>query len=156
MAAARLNRGTAILAGSAFALALLIAFEAVRDLKASGSFFGPALFPFVVTASLFAVGGVLLKQAFAAASEAPGDPIDLPPVAKICGALLAQILLLETLGWIIATALMFAVTAHAFGSRRIGRDGLIGLALAATTYLAFNHLLDLNLPAGAVFRGLLT
>ena len=47
-----------------------------------------------------------------------------------------------------ASMLLFACTARAFGSRRIGRDLLIGFAFAAIVFFGFAQLLGINIGAG--------
>jgi putative tricarboxylic transport membrane protein len=56
--------------------------------------------------------------------------------------------LMERLGWIPATTLLFMATARAFGSRRWVVDGALGLAIAVVSFVIFNYGLELNLPAG--------
>jgi len=147
--AARFKTGEMILGGGALVLAAIVGFEAARDLQANSSLFGPALFPTLIALALAAVGLTLLKQALVAESNTAHAPYDLRAVAIISAALLVQMAVLEFAGWIIATTLLFAAAAYAFGNRKYMRDILIGLALAAATFLIFNYLLDLSLPAGA-------
>ena len=59
-----------------------------------------------------------------------------------------QMVLMERLGWIPATTLLFMATARAFGSRRWIVDGALGLAIAVLSFVIFNYGLELNLPAG--------
>jgi putative tricarboxylic transport membrane protein len=56
--------------------------------------------------------------------------------------------LMERLGWIPATTLLFMAAARAFGSRRWLVDGALGLTVAVLSFVIFNYGLDLNLPAG--------
>src|SRR5690606_35835238 len=69
-------------------------------------------------------------------------------VAITVAALLAQILLLERAGFIISSTILFAGVAWAFGSRRHGRDVVIGFILAFVVYWSFTQWLGLRLPAG--------
>ena len=55
-------------------------------------------------------------------------------------------------GFIIATALLFAMTAAAFGRKAFHIDIIIGLVLATIVYLVFSKLLALTLPAGPLER----
>jgi putative tricarboxylic transport membrane protein len=64
-------------------------------------------------------------------------------------------LLLETLGWIPSSTILFMVVARAFGSRKIVKDAILGLALTAASFGLFNYGLDLNLPVGSVFEELM-
>ncbi len=55
-------------------------------------------------------------------------------------------------GFILATAVLFAMVSRAFGRRAFLTDLLIGLILAAFSYLLFAKLLALTLPAGPIER----
>lgn len=114
---------------------------------------GPRFFPFLVSAGLGACGVVLLVQALrsggrAAAPEPGAAPLNLGAVAIIAGALLVQIFLMERAGFVIASTVLFAGVAAAFGSRRHLRDAGIGLVLAFVVYWAFTQWLGLRLPGG--------
>ena len=117
---------------------------------------GPRFFPFLVAAGLLLCGVLLLVQALrgkaAPAEESedvdPAARVDWWPVALLGVALVADILLIEIIGFVLSSALLFWGAAFGFGSRHYLRDALIGLMLASVVYLAFTRLLDLNLPAG--------
>jgi putative tricarboxylic transport membrane protein len=64
-------------------------------------------------------------------------------------------LLLETVGWIVATTLLFLAAARAFGSRRLVVDAAIGLVLTSLAFGVFNYGLDLGLPVGTAVERLL-
>jgi putative tricarboxylic transport membrane protein len=44
------------------------------------------------------------------------------------------------------------VVARAFGSRKLVKDALLGLAVTGLSFGLFNYGLDLNLPVGSVFE----
>jgi putative tricarboxylic transport membrane protein len=69
-------------------------------------------------------------------------------LATLALALLVDVALLERLGFVLASALMFIIAARAFGSRGLARDALVGLALGALVHLAFTRGLGVTLPAG--------
>jgi putative tricarboxylic transport membrane protein len=75
-------------------------------------------------------------------------PQRVAPPLWIGGGLLAQLFLLGTAGFTIATGLLFAATAAAFGERRYHLSVPFGLLLAFGVYGVFDRLLKLNLPAG--------
>ena len=68
----------------------------------------------------------------------------------VSAGLVIQMFLLETLGWIPATTLLFIAVARAFGSRRLLIDAALGVALTAASFVMFNYGLGLNLPGGVV------
>lgn len=117
---------------------------------------GPRFFPYLVAAGLLLCGVLLLVQALrgrAAEPEPeedadPDAPADWKPILILSVALLVDILLIELIGFVLSSALLFWGVCLGFGSRRFLRDILSGLALALTAYLTFTRLLDLNLPAG--------
>jgi putative tricarboxylic transport membrane protein len=63
-------------------------------------------------------------------------------------ALIIDVALIHWIGFILASAAMFALTARAFGSRRALRDTLFGLALSAAVYVGFTRGLGVVLPGG--------
>jgi putative tricarboxylic transport membrane protein len=117
---------------------------------------GPRFFPLLVAFGLLLCAVLLLFQALrgkAAPLDASEDvditaPTDWLAVMMLGAALLVDILLIERLGFVVASTLLFWGVAFAFGSRNYLRDAAIGLALSLAVYLAFTRLLDLSLPAG--------
>jgi putative tricarboxylic transport membrane protein len=115
---------------------------------------GPTAFPAIVAAGLVAVGLALvwlaLKPGGSAAREGgeAGGLWDWSAFAWVSGGLVAHLLLVNPAGFIPASTLLFAVVARAFGSRRLGRDLAVALALAVVVYAGFTYGLDLSLPRG--------
>lgn len=70
------------------------------------------------------------------------------PVMLLCGGLLLQLVLLNPLGFSIASGLLFACTAAAFGKRNLLVTLPVGFVFAFVVYGVFDQLLKLNLPAG--------
>ncbi len=80
---------------------------------------------------------------------ATGIPRQQPvPVMFIIGGLALQLLLLKPLGFSIASGLLFACTAAAFGKRNFAISLPVGVGFALVVYGVFDQLLKLNLPAG--------
>ena len=63
--------------------------------------------------------------------------------------------LVESLGWIIATTLLFVAATLAFRERRVLISIAIGLVLTGLTYGVFNYGLGLSLPIGTTIEELL-
>jgi putative tricarboxylic transport membrane protein len=109
--------------------------------------FGPAIFPRLI-------GGLLLILAVWTAIDAwrgnppPREADALPPIAWIVGGLAAQMLLLNTAGFSIATGLLFAATVRGFGRGPLWRTIPIGIVFALVVWVIFSKGLDLTLPAG--------
>ncbi|WP_103336299.1 tripartite tricarboxylate transporter TctB family protein [Pseudotabrizicola formosa] len=70
------------------------------------------------------------------------------PVLFIIGGLALQMILLHPLGFSIASGLLFACTAAAFGRRNFALSLPVGIGFALAIYGVFDQLLKLNLPAG--------
>jgi putative tricarboxylic transport membrane protein len=146
-----LRVGEAALGGGVLVLGLFIAFETTRGLGPTSAVVGPALFPYLIAAGLVIVGASLLREAFAGhIAHEGGFELDWVAVALVSAGLILQMFLLETLGWIPASALLFMAVARAFGSRRLVIDAVLGLALTAASFVIFNYGLGLNLPGGVV------
>lgn len=79
---------------------------------------------------------------------APRPRQQILPVLWIVGGLALQLVLLKPLGFSVASGLLFACTAAAFGKRRLHLTLPIGIGFAFAVYGVFDRLLQLNLPAG--------
>jgi putative tricarboxylic transport membrane protein len=70
----------------------------------------------------------------------------------IGAAAVADLLLVERAGFLIASAVLFWLVARAFDERRPVRDAGCAIAVSAGAYFLFARVLELPLPAG-VFAG---
>jgi putative tricarboxylic transport membrane protein len=70
--------------------------------------------------------------------------------ALLVAVLIGYVLVLDLLGYILATALAFVACAWVIGSRKLIRDVVIGVLLAVGIYYAFTELLAIRLPAGVL------
>jgi putative tricarboxylic transport membrane protein len=117
---------------------------------------GPKTMPFII-------GGLLLVCAVLLAinvlrggqGEAEGGedvdlshPSDWRTLIPLVGAFVLNILLIDTVGWVISGALLFWGSAWALGSRRYVRDAIIAVVLSLGTFYGFYLGLGINLPAG--------
>jgi putative tricarboxylic transport membrane protein len=100
------------------------------------------------------IGGVLLLLALAHVIKglrhgAAAVPRQQPQaVLFIIGGLALQLILLKPLGFSIASGILFACTAAAFGKRKFYVSLPAGIAFAFLVYGIFDRLLQLNLPGG--------
>lgn len=152
-----LRIGEAVLGGVVLGLGLFIAIEtSMMEVAASNAAIGPRLFPFLIAFGLLAVGVAVLWQAFFGhIAHERGFELDWRAVALVSGGLILQMLLVESLGWIIATTLLFLAATLAFRERRVLISIAIGLALTCLTYWVFNYGLGLSLPIGTTIEELL-
>ena len=126
----------------------------VAQMEVAGSeeLFGPKAFP-LITIALLLVVAVLLTISIIRNPEEPGpDGENLSSnwrsVGIVVGTLVLFIALLETAGWIIAAALLFAGVAVGLGSRRYGLLISGRLIISSLVQLVFVGLLGLSLPPG--------
>jgi putative tricarboxylic transport membrane protein len=70
----------------------------------------------------------------------------------IVAGLAAQMLLLKTAGFSIATGVLFALAARGFGRGPLWMTLPIGIAFAFVVWLIFARLLQLSLPVGPLER----
>jgi putative tricarboxylic transport membrane protein len=131
---------------AAFGAALLWDAFQIPD-KGGYAGIGPAAMPKVVGWALIALAAATL------ASGLKGRIADVPrqnpvPLLLIGAGLIAQIALLHVTGFALATGILFAATASAFGKRNFLLTLPLGFALAFGLYGLFDGVLQLNLPGG--------
>lgn len=114
---------------------------------------GPRLFPALIGVGLAFFGAALGWHALTGgwrnlASETQGlDAPDWKAFLILSAGVVAQMALVKWIGFTLATTLLFFTVAYGFGSRRVLRDVLIGLALSVFSYLLFTLVLKLHLTA---------
>lgn len=134
------------------AVAGVLVYDASRVTITATYGMGPQAMPVVIAVGLviLAIGNLLMALRGDMPARESADP---KPLALILGGLAALIAIIGLGGgFIIATAILFAATATAFGRRAIHIDLAIGLALGLGVYLMFDKLLTLSLPAGPLER----
>ena len=117
---------------------------------------GPRTVPFVVAGLLLVCAAALavnvLRGGHGEAEE--GEDVDLTAptewrvVLPLVAAFVANVLLIDVLGWVISGALLFWGSSWALGSRHPVRDAVISLALSLATFYGFYLGLGILLPAG--------
>ena len=75
-------------------------------------------------------------------------PTDLKTIGMLAAVLVANVLLIDWLGWAITGGLLFAGAAFALGSRAVVRDLAIGVALAVGSWYGFAVGLGVPVPPG--------
>jgi putative tricarboxylic transport membrane protein len=110
----------------------------------------------VVCAALLAVN--VLRGGHGEAEE--GEDVDLTAptewrvVLPLVAVFVANILLVDRLGWLLSGTLLFWGTSWALGSRHLVRDAVIAFLLSLVTFYGFYLGLGILLPAG-VLEGVL-
>ena len=112
---------------------------------------GPATVPKGIAIGLF---GLAIWTVFAAMRRdfPEREHQELPPVLFIVAGLAAQMLLLKTLGFSLATGVLFALTAAGFGKKKFWISLPAGIALSFVVWILFARFLQLSLPAGPLER----
>ncbi len=83
-----------------------------------------------------------------------GHGSDWKTLGLLVAAFVANILLIERLGWPISGAVLFFGSTYALGSRHLIRNAIISIALSVGTWYLFNLALGIALPVG-ILKGIL-
>ena len=130
------------------------------DVGEGTDFPGPRFFPGILMVAGYVLAALLALH-YVRSPEHPQETstrryrtfTDWSAVLWAAGGFLLFALTLETLGWIIAAALLFWSVAKGFGSRRPVFDISFALLFSSAVYLAFSVGLGLNLPSGILGGG---
>lgn len=123
---------------------------------------GPKTLPYIVGGLLLVVAVLLVREVLNGGhgEVEGGEDVDLSrgtdwrTVVPLVVAFIANILLIETLGWVISGALLFWGSVWALGSRHYIRDAFVSVAMSLLTFYGFYLGLGIKLPAG-VLEGIL-
>ena len=153
--AGRSELGVALLLGVVGAVVLVDA-AGIHAPYSQSDPVGPRTVPFVVAGLLLVCAAALavnvLRGGHGEAEE--GEDVDLTAptewrvVLPLVAAFVANVLLIDVLGWVISGALLFWGSSWALGSRHPVRDAVISLALSLATFYGFYLGLGILLPAG--------
>jgi len=144
----RPDRAALVVAAILAVVAVVIAWStASQGAGANYARVGPTTFPYFIAAVFF---GLSIWTAFEAVrGDFPErEHQEISPILWIVGGLVAQMLLLKVAGFAIATGLLFAATARAFGRGPLWQTIPIGLVLSFIIWIIFAKGLQLSLPAG--------
>lgn len=151
-------------------LAVAAGVAVIGGLVLAGSFFlptgggyaqvGPGVVPRAVGAVILVLGAFLLKEALGGGFNGVDEeaelklPMDWVAFAWVSGGIIAYGLLIEHLGFIFSSTILFTMVARGFNSRRWVVNVVTGLVLGSAVFAMFNYGLGLTLPAG-VLKGVL-
>ena len=108
---------------------------------------GPKTVTYIIAAGLFILSIWTVISAFK--REFPDrEHQEIAPMAWIVGGLVIQMLTMKTLGFSIATGLLFAATARGFGYRKFWFSVPVGIIFAFIIWFIFARGLQLSLPSG--------
>lgn len=137
-----------IIAAALALLGAVIAWDASR-LGAGGAYarIGPQTIPYAIAICLGLLAVWTVVEAIRGDFPAR-EKQELAPVAWIVGGLVAQLILIRYVGFSIATAILFALTARGLGKVSLPLALLVGLVLCTAIWFVFARLLALTLPSG--------
>jgi len=118
---------------------------------------GPRVFPYMTVGGLALLGALLVVAAARGGwqpDEEKETPTDWRAMGLVAAGLVANVLLIQPLGFTAASVVMFVLVCLGFGSRHPLRDGLIALVLALAAYFGFARALGVNIGAGLVENAL--
>ena len=138
------------------AIASVIGFDTMQmQVPPSYARVGPQIFPYIIAIGLALTGAYIAWTSYRGEDELnyEVEPTDWKSVGIIVAGLIAHMNLLKPLGFVPAGLILFMSVAFAFGSRRYGRDALVGFLLVLFAYVGFTYGLGLQLPQG-ILKGL--
>ena len=112
---------------------------------------GPTIFPYMTAVALAVLAVFLLAFAVRGGWQPQDEkevPVDWGPVAFITAGLILNVGLIGTLGFTLASTILFVLVAWAFGSRNPLRDAAIGFAFALVSFFGFAKALGVNIGGG--------
>jgi len=108
---------------------------------------GPKTFPAIIAVGLF--GLAILTAIEALRGDFPErEAQDIGPIIWIVAGLVIQMLTMKTVGFSIATGVLFAFTARGFGRGPLWLTVPVGIVFSLVVWLMFAKGLQLTLPAG--------
>lgn len=144
-----------LLVSIALAALGIVVIAGTQDISSGGGYsqVGPRAFPYMIGAGLLILGGILCWQAVSGGwRNVPMDENheegDWVAFSILSAAVILHMAAIAWAGFVLASTFLFALIARAFGSRRIFRDIVIGVALSTLAFFLFTRGLGLNLPSG--------
>jgi putative tricarboxylic transport membrane protein len=150
-----LARGDMGVALGIVALGLIAGWQTTEIPQSAYAAVGPRAFAWAASVMLVAMGLLLAKDAFSGGWSHETDdygPVDWPGGLWMVGGLAINAGLIDTIGFILSSTILFVFTARAFGSGRLLRDTIIGFLLAFGAYVGFDRVLGYKIGSGLIER----
>ncbi len=116
------------------------------EIAAAYAKIGPAVIPGMVAGGLLLVGTALAWSRRNSVDRA--TPSDLVALAALAAGVIGYALVLRTIGFVVASALLFFLVAWGFGIRRHVVNAVTAILLGIAVFVLFQYGLGLNLPRG--------
>jgi putative tricarboxylic transport membrane protein len=144
----RPDKAALVIAVILIVVSLLIAWSTSRMGGVAGySPVGPKTFPYIIAFFLFGLGVLTAIEGWR--GDFPErEPQVFGPMFWIIGGLAIQMLTMRTVGFSIATGILFAFTARGFGRGPLWMTVPIGIVFSFVVWFIFAKGLQLSLPAG--------
>lgn len=119
---------------------------------------GPKLVPYFAGGCLLVLGVLLLARGLRGGWSAELEEVrDAPPInprsfGLLLAGLVANLLLIDTLGFVVAGTVQFVLIAWALNARSLWRAALVGFAVTMGAWLFFDRALGVNIGAGILGR----
>jgi putative tricarboxylic transport membrane protein len=135
-------------------IAALSAWQAAEIPDSVVSAVGPHVVPWFVTTFLLAMALGLMVAAMRGrwTLAEDGATTEWRGLGLVSVGLLANVALIDLIGFILASTLMFPLVARGFGSTRPLKDAGIGFALALVAYVGFDRVLGYKIGSGLIER----
>ena len=116
---------------------------------------GPRVFPYGIGALLVLCGALLVWRSLRGgwecdAVDAQAPPVDWSAIAWLGAGLIVNVALVADIGFVIASPIMFALVARAFGERRWLQSLGWGAVLSLISYIGFARILQIRIGTGIV------
>jgi putative tricarboxylic transport membrane protein len=150
-----LARGDLCVALGIVALGAIAGWQTTEIQQSTYAAVGPRAFAWAASAMLIVMGGALALSAMRGGWSHETDDlgeIDWPGGLWMIGGLAANLILIDVIGFILSSTVLFAFTARAFGSGKLLRDALIGFVLAFVAYIGFDRVLGYKIGTGLIER----
>lgn len=148
----RPDRAVLVIAAVLMVAAVAIFYSTTQQGGVAGySPVGPKTVPYIIAAAL--AGLSVLTAIAGLRGEFPErEEQNLPPMFWIIGGLAVQMLTMKTVGFSLATGILFAATAKGFGRGPLWLTLPVGIVFSFIVWFIFAKGLQLSLPAGPFER----
>jgi putative tricarboxylic transport membrane protein len=134
-------------------LGLIAAWQTTEIPQSAYAAVGPRAFAYATSFMLIVMGLFLVKDAATGGWSHETDDfgeVDWPGGLWLIGGLIANVALIDVIGFILASTVLVIFTARAFGSKRLLRDAITGFLLAFVAYVGFDRVLGYKIGTGLI------
>ncbi|MGL4635667.1 MAG: tripartite tricarboxylate transporter TctB family protein [Beijerinckiaceae bacterium] len=150
-----LAKGDIAVSGGVILLGLIAAWQTTLIPQSAYAAVGPRAFAWGTSVMLVIMGFFLLKDAMTGGWSHETDDygiVDWKGGLWMVAGLIANVALIEHVGFILISTVLFICTAKAFGSVSLTRDAIIGFLLVFFAYVGFDRVLGYKIGSGLIER----